>query len=174
MKGLKKTAKEPRNADGEVSVATPLLPPESAAPAPYGMRSVLRALARAQARAIVLERLAVVVVNEFCGDGDRPPTKLLRLANGSTGRAEVADVLDIERELLRMAHAARVQMNALNDASVLVERCAMEMGDTGASGPLPIPPEGEHVAPNPASHPPGPRRERKSRAAGAHAEGEDW
>jgi len=118
--------------------------PSAAFPKSQPLDVILRQMGSAHAQALMAEHLAEYCAEAFRGDDSRGPRKLLRLPNGSTCRAEVDDVLEIEATLLKLAAEAREQLARLNCSTVVVADVAGREVST-APAPAPIP-EGEGVA----------------------------
>jgi hypothetical protein len=74
---------------------------------------VLRALGRHHSRALMLERLAYVAMEEFLGLEGRPPTKLLKLPNGAKFTVESDDATRAEHGPL--PHGPRRALQAAAD-----------------------------------------------------------
>jgi hypothetical protein len=91
----KEPASERADDAGELSSQEPV--------ATRSLTVVLRALGRHHSRALMLERLAYVAMEEFLGIEGRPPTKLLKLPNGAKFTVESDDALELNMELSRMA-----------------------------------------------------------------------
>ena len=100
---------------------------------------VLRALARHHSRALMLERLAYVAMEEFLGLEGRPPTKLLKLPNGAKFTVESDDALELNMELARMALEERFKLQQIEAAGVRVDPAAVDIvprvAPTGIPGP---------------------------------------
>ena len=102
-------------------------------PLPISMDRALRALSKERTLAAIFGHLAEHCATAFRGTEAKGPTKLLRGTDGSTGRANVDDVLAVEEVLRRAANAARAQCDALLRATVVVTG-AEEPGSTDADG----------------------------------------
>ncbi len=94
--------------------------PDVLALEPQSMNLVFRSLVHFQTTAIILEHAAEYIADAFRGNDAKGPTKLLLMPNSTRCRAEVDDVLGVERALLDLAAAARKKQRQLEAAGVLV------------------------------------------------------
>lgn len=94
------------------------------------LRVVLRALERHQSRSLMLTRLAHVVLEEFHGTEDRPPTKQIQLPNGLKYTVEPDDSIELHLELLRLAGEERSQLVAIHEAAVQIAPSAVDLPAT--------------------------------------------
>lgn len=115
---------------------------------PKRLDEVLRALVHHQTAALILEHLAEHTADAFRGHEGRGPKKLLRMPNQTTCRAELEDVVAVERVLQRLAADARKKVSELQRAEVVVERAAVVLTEV-TSGPISPPPDGECVVDSP-------------------------
>jgi hypothetical protein len=136
----KEPASERADDAGELSSQEPV--------ATRSLTVVLRALGRHHSRALMLERLAYVAMEEFLGMEGRPPTKLLKLPNGAKFTVESDDALELNIELSRMALEERFKLQQIEAAGVHVNPSAVDIvarsAPTGVAGPA-----GECMVDNP-------------------------
>jgi hypothetical protein len=116
------------------------------------MNVVFRALVRAQTRALAYDKLGLVAGELFRGSEAKPPAFLLKLPGGGAFAAEIADVVEIEQELGRLASDERIKFAKLMASAVLADPRDVDLT------PRPIPPHvpaspGETVEPNPGFRP---------------------
>jgi hypothetical protein len=93
--------------------------------------------------AVICVHLAEYAADAFRGNDAKPPTKLLRLPNGTNGRAEMQDVIEVEEMLRQLAFMARSKAERLRSAHVVVEQAALH--HDVPRGPAPPAPEDETV-----------------------------
>jgi hypothetical protein len=130
--------------------------PSAATPAPVGEKEhanpneatatrslvvVLRALQRHQARSVMLERVALLALEEFRGTEVAPPRKLLRFPNGIRFAVEPTDAEEIYLDLRRMAGEERLKMLAIHAAAVEIAPSAVDISSPPYVPDAPCPPE---------------------------------
>jgi hypothetical protein len=112
------------------------------------LTTVLRALTRHQSRALMLARLAHVVMEEFLGCEGRPPTKVLQLQNGARFTVDPDDALELQMDLTRMSLEERHKLQMIERAGVQVDPNAVDI--KASFSPVGVPgPAGECVVDNP-------------------------
>ncbi len=108
---------------------------QSADPAPevrtVPLAGVIRAIEQQHTIAVILSHLVGHVAVSFRGNEVNGPAKLLRTLSGSARRAEVEDVLLVERMLEDLAEAARAKLARLEVARVVAD------DEMTPAGPLP-------------------------------------
>jgi hypothetical protein len=113
------------------------------------MRVVMRAVARAQARALMYERLAIEAGDLFRGNDFRPPRLLLKLPGGGPFPVEVEDVMEVEGELAQMASMERSRIAGLMASTVHADPEEVDLHrEVPGKANVPVP-EGECMVPNP-------------------------
>lgn len=128
---------------------------KSRQPTTQSLQRVARMIAFWQTRALMFDRFAEQT-SEFRETETRGPRWLLKQQGGGPYPAELADVLNIERELRGYASEARRQMATLLAAQVTVDQKILERPDLGPGGPFTPALEGEALVENlkrPASVP---------------------
>lgn len=117
------------------------------------MSVVFRGIVRAQTRALVFERLAVVAGDLFRGNECRPPALLMKLPGGGAFPAELEDIIEIESELARMASSERIKIARLMASAVLAKADDVDPHEVSGEPYVPyVPaPDGELLVENPTA-----------------------
>jgi endonuclease III len=101
--------------------------PGSATEAPLesaAVQHVLRAVTRAQVKALMIEHLAKKLLENFASREGQRPKMLLRLPNGGPFAADLDDVLALNAELVALADRARARVQQLLRAPVSIPASA--------------------------------------------------